>query len=168
MNNLVFPEKLLNKVLVVYYLPTEAKFFPTENQYLVSRPPLVTALVMFDRAVSVAPEVYYLHEVCHSCTNLVHGIVPEVYYLHEVCHSCTNLVHDIVPEVYYLHEVCHSCTNLVHGIVPEVYYLHEVCHSCTNLVHGTVLQEQWIWAIHDGLFFHRMRCKVTQRAVHPG
>ena len=86
----------------------------------------------------IVPEVYYLHEVCHSCTNLVHGIVPEVYYLHEVCHSCTNLVHGTVPEVYYLHEVCHSCTNLVHGIVPEVYYLHEVCHSCTNLVHGTV------------------------------
>ena len=21
----------------------------------------------------------YLHEVCHSCTNLVHGVVPEVY-----------------------------------------------------------------------------------------
>ena len=86
----------------------------------------------------IVPEVYYLHEVCHSCTNLVHGIVPEVYYLHEVCHSCPNLVHGIVPEVYYLHEVCHSCTNLVHGIVPEVYYLHEVCHSCPNLVHGIV------------------------------
>ena len=90
------------------------------------------------KAWVVLPEVYYLHEVCHSCTNLVHGMVPEVYYLHEVCHSCTNLVHGIVPEVYYLHEVCHSCTNLVHGIVPEVYYLHEVCHSCTNLVHGMV------------------------------
>ena len=95
-------------------------------------------------------EVYYLHEVCHSCTNLIHGIVPEVYYLHEVCHSCTNLVHGIVPEVYYLlHEVCHSCTILVHGTVPEVYYLHEVCHSCTNLIHGIVLQDQWIWAILD-------------------
>ena len=57
--------------------------------------------------------------MCHSCTNLVHGIVSEVYYLHEVCHSCTNLVHGIVPEVCYLHEVCHSCTNLVHGIVPR-------------------------------------------------
>ena len=88
--------------------------------------------------IYIPSEVYYLHEVCHSCTNLVHGIVPEVYYLHEVCHSCTNLVHGIVPEVYYLHEVCHSCTNLVHSIVPEVYYLHEVCHSCTNLVHGVV------------------------------
>ena len=51
--------------------------------------------------------------------NLAHGIVPEVYYLHEVCHSCTNLVHGIVPEVYYLHKVCHLCTNLVHGIVLE-------------------------------------------------
>ena len=50
-------------------------------------------------------------------TYLVHGIVPEVYYLHGVCHSCTNLVHGIVPEVYYLHGVCHSRTNLVHTIV---------------------------------------------------
>ena len=62
------------------------------------------------------------HEVYQSCTilHVVHGIVPEVYYLHEVCHSCTNLVHGIVPEVYYLHEVCHLCTNLVHGIVLQL------------------------------------------------
>ena len=115
--------------------------------------------------IHVYAEVYYLHEVCHSCTctNLVHGIVPEVYYLHELCHSCTNLVHGIVPEVYYLHELCHSCTNLVHGIVPEVYYLHEVCHSCTNLVHGTVLQEQRIWPIRDVLF-HKLKSKVSKRS----
>ena len=109
------------------------------------------------------PEVYYLHEVCQSCTNLVHGIVPEVYYLHEVCHSCTNLVHGIVPEVYYLHEVCQSCTNLVHGIVPEVCYLQEVCQSCTNIVHGIVLQEQWISAIHDVLF-HKLMRNVSKRS----
>ena len=67
--------------------------------------------------ILVESEVYYLHEVHHSCTILVHGIVPEVYYM-------------------YLHEVHHSCTILVHGIVPEVYYLHEVHHSCTILVNG--------------------------------
>ena len=49
---------------------------------------------------------------CAACAHNL-CIVPEVYYLHEVCHSCTNLVHCIVPEVYYLHKVCHSCTNLV-------------------------------------------------------
>ena len=52
---------------------------------------------------------------------------------------------------------------VVHGIVPEVYYLHEVCHSCTVLVHGIVLQEQWIWTIHDVLF-HRLMCKVSKRS----
>ena len=30
--------------------------------------------------------------------------------------------------------------------------LHEVCQPCTLLVHSIVLQEQWIWAIHDVLF----------------
>ena len=94
---------------------------------------------------------------------LVQGIVPEVYYLHEVCHLCTNLVHGIVPEVYYLHEVCHSCTTLVHGTVPEVYYLHEVCLSCTMLVHGRVLQEQWIWPICHVLF-HKLMSKVSKRS----
>ena len=39
-----------------------------------------------------------------------------------------------------------------------VCYLHEVCQSCTNLVHGIVLQEQWIWDIHDVLF-HRLTCE---------
>ena len=37
-------------------------------------------------------------------------------------------------------------------IEPEVYYLHELCQSCSNLFHGIVLQEQWIWSIHDVLF----------------
>ena len=116
---------------------------------------------MYSPSPGTVPEVYYLHEVCQSCTDLVHDIVPEVYYLHEVCHSCTHLVHGTVPEVYYLHEVCQSCTDLVHDIVPEVYYLHEVCHSCANIVQGIVFQEQWIWSIHDVLF-HRLTCKVSK------
>ena len=51
------------------------------------------------------------------CLCYVLQVTQQMYYLHQVCHSWTILVHGIVPEVYYLHEVCHSCTNLVHGIV---------------------------------------------------
>ena len=46
----------------------------------------------------------------------------------------------------------------------EVYYLHEVCHSCTNLVRGIVLQEQWIWPIHE-ILFHRLMRKVSKRSL---
>ena len=51
-------------------------------------------------------------EICGMSTALTNGIhiydcliirLSEVCYLHEVCHSCTNLVHCIVPEVCYLH-----------------------------------------------------------------
>ena len=34
-------------------------------------------------------------------------------------------------------------------------------HSCTILLHGIVLQEQWIWSIHDVLF-HRLTRKVSK------
>ena len=44
-------------------------------------------------------------------------------------------------------------------MVLEVYL--QVCHSYTNLVHGIVLQEQWIWPMHDILF-------QSQKAVQSG
>ena len=56
--------------------------------------------------------------MCHSCTNLVHGIVPEVYYLHEVCHSCVR--HNLV---------CHHVHGSTRSITPRTMDL---------------AQEQWI------------------------
>ena len=41
--------------------------------------------------------------------------------------------------------------------------LREKCLSCTILVQGIVLQEQWIWAIHDVLFLKLTR-KVSKRS----
>ena len=38
-----------------------------------------------------------------------------------------------------------------------------MCHLCINLVYGRVLQEQWIWPIHDVLF-HKLTREVSKRS----
>ena len=50
-------------------------------------------------------------------------------------------------------------------IQSEVYYLHDVYYSCTNLVHSIVLQQQWIWAIHDTVNHDILIRKLDQYGI---
>ena len=65
-----------------------------------------------------------------------------------VCHSCTNLVHGIVLQkqwIWPIHDILFH--KLTRKDIPKVCYLHEVCQPA--IIHITANQDQWIWAIHD-------------------
>ena len=71
------------------------------------------------------------------------------------------------PQKNTMHTSCNvtsAITSLFCGLMffdydqKSIYYPYEMCHSCT-LVHGIVLQEQWIWPIHDVLFHKLTRKK---------